>query len=190
MKNDLMEENNTKDGKNISGVYKMQTNSKNVFSYYFPNYEHIDKLNNENNDNNEENNGNNGQLNSLNTTSSSSAIPVTPKYNLGRFFVIKSIDEDNIHKSIKYKIWCSTTRGNQKLAKAFSEAKGTYPIYLFYSVNGSGRFLGVAQMMSDFDSSTNFNYWSEAEKWRGFFFVNWIIIKDVPNKAFKHLLNE
>lgn len=28
-----------------------------------------------------------------------------------RFFVIKSYSEDDIHRSIKYEIWCSTEHG-------------------------------------------------------------------------------
>ena len=28
-----------------------------------------------------------------------------------RFFVIKSYSEDDIHRSIKYEIWCSTDHG-------------------------------------------------------------------------------
>jgi YTH domain-containing family protein len=61
---------------------------------------------------------------------------------------------------------------------------------LFFSVNGSGRFLGVAKMTSEVDYHANFNYWSQGDKWKGFFFVVWIYIKDIPNKAFRHILNE
>ena len=52
-----------------------------------------------------------------------------------RFFVIKSFTEDDVHKSLKHEIWSSTTYGNQRLDKAFQEARG--PVYLFFSVNGS-----------------------------------------------------
>jgi hypothetical protein len=108
---------------------------------------------------------------------------------LPRYFVIKSIDEDNIHKSIKYKIWCSTPKGNLKLNKAFKESNGN-PIYLFFSVNGSGRFLGVGKMTSEIDLNANFNYWSQSKKWKGFFCVVWLIIKDIPNRAFNNIFNE
>ena len=50
-----------------------------------------------------------------------------------RFFVIKSLDEDNIHKGIKFNIWCSTMKGNQKLQKAYRESGGKYPIFLLFS---------------------------------------------------------
>ena len=38
-----------------------------------------------------------------------------------RFFVIKSYSEDDIHRSIKYEIWCSTEHGNKRLDSAFRE---------------------------------------------------------------------
>merc|ERR1719206_1016532 len=38
-----------------------------------------------------------------------------------RFFVVKSYSEDDIHRSIKYEIWCSTEHGNKRLDSAFRE---------------------------------------------------------------------
>ena len=87
----------------------------------------------------------------------------------GKFFVIKSIDESNIMSSIRFKIWCSTVKGNQKLQKAYKEADKKYPIFLFFSVNGSGKFMGIALMNSDVEYKVNFNYWSQNDKWKGFF---------------------
>ena len=107
-----------------------------------------------------------------------------------KFFVIKSIDEANIIRSINFKIWCSTIKGNQKLQKAFKESEKKYPIYLFFSVNGSGKFMGLAQMASEVEYRVNFNYWSQNDKWKGFFFVNWIYIKDIPNRIFRQIINE
>lgn len=54
-----------------------------------------------------------------------------------KFFVIKSFSEDNIHKSIKYKVWASTPHGNKKLDVAYHEAKEIQPncpVFLFFSV--------------------------------------------------------
>ena len=56
-----------------------------------------------------------------------------------RFFIIKSYSEDDVHRSIKYSIWCSTEHGNKRLDHAFRHAKG--PIYLLFSVNGSGQLI-------------------------------------------------
>lgn len=55
-----------------------------------------------------------------------------------RFFIIKSYSEDDIHRSIKYSIWCSTDHGNKRLDTAFRQQEEKGPIYLLYSVNRSG----------------------------------------------------
>jgi hypothetical protein len=57
-------------------------------------------------------------------------------------------------------------------------------------VNGSGRFLGLAQMTSEVEYRANFNYWTQNEKWKGFFFLVWLTIKDIPNRAFRQIINE
>ncbi|KAL7064754.1 hypothetical protein AAHC03_05312 [Spirometra sp. Aus1] len=103
-----------------------------------------------------------------------------------RFFVIKSFSEDDIHRSIKYSIWCSTEMGNKKLNAAFAELNGTAPLYLFYSVNGSGRFCGMAEMTSQVDYSMRSSVWAQ-DKWQGQFSVKWIFVKDVPNVALRHI---
>ena len=56
-----------------------------------------------------------------------------------RFF-IKSYSEDDVHRSIKYSIWCSTEHGNKRLDTAFRQQEEKGPIYLLYSVNRSGYF--------------------------------------------------
>lgn len=53
-----------------------------------------------------------------------------------------------MHKSLKHEIWSSTALGNQRLDKAFRESATRGPIYLFFSVNASGHFCGVAQMLT------------------------------------------
>lgn len=103
-----------------------------------------------------------------------------------RFFIIKSYSEDDIHRSIKYAIWCSTEHGNKRLDAAFNEREGKGPVYLFFSVNGSGHFCGVAQMTSAVDYSTTSNVWAQ-DKWRGKFEVKWIYVKDVPNSQLRHI---
>lgn len=100
---------------------------------------------------------------------------------IARFFVIKSYSEDDIHRSIKYNIWCSTEHGNKRLDQAFHEReKEGGAVYLFYSVNGSGHFCGMAQMISSVDYSSNSSVWAQ-NKWKGSFKVRWIYVKDVPN---------
>ena len=103
-----------------------------------------------------------------------------------RFFVIKSYAEDDIHRSIKYSIWTSTEHGNRRLDQAYRDQKGKGNIYLLFSVNGSGHFCGVAQMMSEVDTSTSTGVWAQ-DKWKGRFDVKWVYVKDVPNSQLRHI---
>lgn len=106
---------------------------------------------------------------------------------LARFFVIKSYSEDDIHRSIKYEIWCSTEHGNKRLDAAFREREREGGmVYLFFSVNGSGHFCGMARMMSAVDYNSNSSVWSQ-DKWKGQFRVKWIYVKDVPNVQLRHI---
>jgi hypothetical protein len=68
-----------------------------------------------------------------------------------KFFVIKSYSEDDVHKSIKYGVWASTPNGNKRLQGAYREAQAEElrsRVFLLYSVNASGQFCGVAEMVS------------------------------------------
>lgn len=103
-----------------------------------------------------------------------------------RFFVIKSYAEDDIHRSIKYSIWTSTEHGNRRLDQAYREQKGKGHIYLLFSVNGSGHFCGVAEMISEVDFGTVTGVWAQ-DKWKGRFDVRWIYVKDVPNNQLRHI---
>ena len=103
-----------------------------------------------------------------------------------RYFVIKSFSEDDIHRSIKYEIWCSTDHGNKRLDAAFRERGGKGPIFLLFSVNGSGHFCGMAEMLSGVDYHTASNVWVQ-DKFKGQFKVRWIYVKDVPNGQLRHI---
>uniref|UniRef100_A0A5F8G7H8 YTH domain-containing family protein n=1 Tax=Monodelphis domestica TaxID=13616 RepID=A0A5F8G7H8_MONDO len=104
----------------------------------------------------------------------------------GRVFIIKSYSEDDIHRSIKYSIWCSTEHGNKRLDSAFRSLNSKGPVYLLFSVNGSGHFCGVAEMKSPVDYGTSAGVWSQ-DKWKGKFDVKWIFVKDVPNNQLRHI---
>ncbi|KAJ3415467.1 hypothetical protein HDV05_004909 [Chytridiales sp. JEL 0842] len=106
-----------------------------------------------------------------------------------RFFVIKSFTEEDVWKSLKYKIWSSTEMGNRRLAQAFKEASSRVPpvpLVLFFSVNASGHFCGVSQMISNVDWGKSSSVWTQ-DKWKGTFGVRWIFVKDVPNAMLRHL---
>lgn len=109
-----------------------------------------------------------------------------------KFFIIKSYSEDDIHKSIKYNVWASTPNGNKKLDIAYKESQekaGPCPIFLFFSVNASGQFCGVAEMMGPVDFNQSVDYWQQ-DKWSGRFPVKWHIVKDVPNNQLRHITLE
>ncbi|KAA8536586.1 hypothetical protein F0562_029064 [Nyssa sinensis] len=118
------------------------------------------------------------------------------EYNNAKFYVIKSYSEDDVHKCIKYDVWSSTPNGNKKLDAAFYDAEakanemGTKcPIFLFFSVNGSGQFVGLAEMIGKVDFNKNMHFW-QLDKWNGFFPVKWHIIKDIPNTQLRHIILE
>uniref|UniRef100_A0A3Q3A5T8 YTH domain-containing family protein n=1 Tax=Kryptolebias marmoratus TaxID=37003 RepID=A0A3Q3A5T8_KRYMA len=104
----------------------------------------------------------------------------------GRVFIIKSYSEDDIHRSIKYSIWCSTEHGNKRLDSAYRSLGNKGPLYLLFSVNGSGHFCGVAEMRSPVDYNAYAGVWSQ-DKWKGKFEVKWLFIKDVPNNQLRHI---
>lgn len=117
-------------------------------------------------------------------------------YDNAKFFIIKSYNEDDIHKCIKFDVWSSTPNGNKKLDSAFHDADarasetGTKcPIFLFFSVNGSGQFVGLAEMIGQVDFNKDMDFW-QIDKWNGFFPVNWHIIKDIPNSQLRHIILE
>ncbi|KZS90048.1 YTH-domain-containing protein [Sistotremastrum niveocremeum HHB9708] len=103
-----------------------------------------------------------------------------------RYFVIKSYTEDDVHKSLKYEIWSSTDPGNKRLDKAFKECAGRGPIYLFFSVNASGHFCGMAEMLTPVDYTRSSTVWA-SDKWKGVFKVRWIFVRDVPNANLRHI---
>ena len=105
------------------------------------------------------------------------------------FYVIKSFSEEDVHKSIKYGVWSSSKNGNQTLTNSYklSKEKGG-SVYLFFSCNGSGRFVGVARMKTELEPERHFQYWTQDEKWPGLFEVEWVMIKDVPFREFKNII--
>ncbi|KAE8711505.1 Detected protein of confused Function [Hibiscus syriacus] len=92
-------------------------------------------------------------------------------YSNAKFFVIKSYSEDDAHKSIKYNVWASTPNGNKKLDAAVcgtTEKPDGCPIFLLFSVNTSGQFVGLAEMVGPVDFNKTVEYWQQ-DKWTGCF---------------------
>ncbi|KAF1882439.1 hypothetical protein Lal_00039087 [Lupinus albus] len=116
------------------------------------------------------------------------------EYASAKFYVIKSFNEDDVQKSIKYGVWTSTPIGNKKLNASFLDTEATSrqtgikcPIFLFFSVNGSGQFLGVAEMFGPVDFSKDMHFW-KLDQYNGFFPIKWHIIRDVPNYLLRHII--
>ncbi|XP_013640964.2 YTH domain-containing protein ECT1-like [Brassica napus] len=115
-------------------------------------------------------------------------------YEDATFFVIKSYSEDDVHKSIKYSVWSSTVNGNKKLDAAYRDAEAKTlvdgkkrPIFLFFSVNASRQFVGLAEMVGYVDMNKDLDFW-QVDKWCGFFPVEWHVVKDVPNWELCHIV--
>lgn len=120
-------------------------------------------------------------------------IPVTPilidksANNLKtRFFVIKSTNEMDVYSALKWGIWTSTELGNRRLSEALRAHHGYGNVLLFFSVNGSGRFCGVAEMLSTHDQDTMVGIWTE-RRWKGRFDIRWLYVKDVPMSFLRHI---
>lgn len=120
----------------------------------------------------------------------SSSVISVPKGS--RFFVIKSFNEDDVISSFVHKVWSSTELGNNRLSKAFNSRSSTSErIFLIFSVNGSGKFCGIAEMKSKLNKNPNAQgnkkIWSDNSRWKGIFKIQWLIIKDINNNYLRQL---
>ncbi|KAL4380348.1 hypothetical protein AHAS_Ahas04G0024500 [Arachis hypogaea] len=87
-------------------------------------------------------------------------------------------------RSEEYEMPTPLTRGPRE---AKSIQTGTKcPIFLFFSVNASRQFVGVAEMLGPVDFNKDMKFW-KLYKYNGFFPIRWHIIKDVPNTQFCHI---
>ncbi|CAN6911654.1 unnamed protein product [Brassica oleracea] len=105
-------------------------------------------------------------------------------YTNAKLFVIKSYSEDDIHKSIKYNVWSSTSNGNKKLNTAYNEAAGdksSCPVLLIFSVSEIWQKSGCFDLMAE--------CWQQ-DKWVGCFPVKCHIVKDIPNSSLRHITLE
>ena len=102
------------------------------------------------------------------------------------FIQLKSMNIENIHRSIKYGVWSSTTQFNKHLNTLYYESnKAGGNVYLFFSTNSAFCFHGIAKMTSGLQNQ-NYNFWVGSDKFKKFtgsFKVEWILIKDVPNNV-------
>lgn len=104
------------------------------------------------------------------------------------FFIIKSFTLDHIQRAYDHNIWSSTHIGNKKLSECFKSGNSDSKIFLFFSVNGSGKFCGVAEMISDLSRDLDNSIWDNNSKYGSAFKIKWLCVRDIENKLFKHLI--
>ncbi|EGR27167.1 YTH YT521-B-like family protein, putative [Ichthyophthirius multifiliis] len=103
--------------------------------------------------------------------------------------VMRSNNDDDIHKAIKYGIWTSVPQNNVKLNEIYKTSQNnSQDVFLFFSVVKSGQFVGVAKLKSGFIDET-FSYWWQPLKFKGHFKLEWVFVKDVKQKNFEDLKN-
>ncbi|KAJ7515833.1 hypothetical protein O6H91_22G030200 [Diphasiastrum complanatum] len=106
-----------------------------------------------------------------------------------RYFIIKSLNQHNISKSVEKGIWATQAMNEPVLNEAFETSER---VILIFSINMSGHFQGYAQMSSPI-GRRRANVWSEANEganpWGGTFSVNWLRLYDLPFQRTVHLKN-
>jgi len=107
------------------------------------------------------------------------------------FFIIRSSNDDDFHKAVKYGVWSSSQKNNHVFQDSYQSGHRkdgkTRPVYFFFTVVNSDQYMGVAQMTSDVDFSKSFGYWWENSKWTGVFRIKWVFVKDVEYSQFTNL---
>ncbi|KAK0663946.1 putative serine/threonine-protein kinase [Cercophora samala] len=88
-----------------------------------------------------------------------------------RFYVLRSDNATDIESSSAHSVWTSSQRVNKILDKGFRASEGN--VVLFFSVIGSRRFCGVAQMTSTLDWDNTDPFWVE-DVWQGRFTLAWL----------------
>lgn len=105
-----------------------------------------------------------------------------------KYFIIKSCNKENVVLSARENVWSSTEKGNIRLNAAYNDPKRKGPVYLFFSVNQSKRFCGVAKMVNPVTKTTDNIKWKDNNgRWQGCFDIRWIMVKNISNHNLRHL---
>lgn len=106
-----------------------------------------------------------------------------------RYFIIKSLNHENIQLSIEKGIWATQLMNEPILDEAFHSSE---KVILIFSVNMSGFFQGYAQMMSSVGWRRD-KVWSAGSggtnQWGRSFKVKWLQLHDLPFQKTLHLKN-
>eukprot|EP00245_Coleochaete_scutata_P014618 TRINITY_DN629_c0_g1_i8.p1 TRINITY_DN629_c0_g1~~TRINITY_DN629_c0_g1_i8.p1 ORF type:complete len:917 (-),score=153.42 TRINITY_DN629_c0_g1_i8:1669-4419(-) len=119
----------------------------------------------------------------------SDGMPRGSKMYHSRYFIIKSLNHQNIASSIEKGCWATQAMNEPKLNEAYDTAEN---VVLIFSVNMSGHFQGYARMMSPI-GRRRANIWNESNDggapWGGLFSVQWERLYDLPFQKTVHLKN-
>ncbi|XP_065858115.1 uncharacterized protein [Euphorbia lathyris] len=106
-----------------------------------------------------------------------------------RYFIIKSLNHDNLQLSVQRGIWATQVMNEPILEEAFQNSG---KVILIFSVNMSGFFQGYAQMMSSVGWRRD-NIWSQgcgrSNPWGRSFKIKWLRLNDLPFQKTLHLKN-
>jgi hypothetical protein len=92
------------------------------------------------------------------------------------FFIIRSKKLDDIHKSMKYGVWTSSSFNNNKFNSAYRKNENVYFIFTSLTKNF---FVGLARMVGEVDLNREFAYWGEIGRWRGLCRIEWVFARDL-----------
>ncbi|KAL1316578.1 hypothetical protein AAHE18_15G076300 [Arachis hypogaea] len=106
-----------------------------------------------------------------------------------KYFIIKSLNHQNIRLSVEKGIWATQVMNEPILEEAFHNSDS---VILIFSVNMSGCFQGYAQMTSSIGWRRD-NVWNEGSgkgnPWGRSFNVKWLRLNDLPFHKTLHLKN-
>ncbi|KAL9227068.1 hypothetical protein vseg_002805 [Gypsophila vaccaria] len=118
-----------------------------------------------------------------------SNLVVGEKMNNVRYFIIKSLNYENIQLSVEKGIWATQVMNEPILEEAFNNSR---KVILIFSVNSSGLFNGYAEMISSVGQRRE-RLWSQGtganKPWGRSFKVKWLRLSNLPFYKTLHLKN-
>ncbi|RIB02769.1 hypothetical protein C2G38_1990918 [Gigaspora rosea] len=88
---------------------------------------------------------------SVASMSPASSVSSAKPSSLNRYFILKSLTQDDLDISVKSGFWATQPHNEAALNKAFKSAEN---VYLIFSANKSGEFYGYAKMVSPISKET------------------------------------
>ncbi|KAK3261303.1 hypothetical protein CYMTET_29782, partial [Cymbomonas tetramitiformis] len=112
--------------------------------------------------------------------------PVKPRKPCAKkYFILKSLNHQNIASAIEHQVWATQRRNEAKLNEAFFSAE---KVYLIFSVNMSHHFQGYARMFSPIGYGDKPDWCGDVGV-GGSFKIRWQSLYDLPFRETGHLTN-